>query len=134
MSSTEEPVATGPATISVVPDEAEWGGRDDRWRADVFELEQALRRHVPEAVSGGTATEGAKGVELVEVVVQLASAGAFSAAIEGMKLWLSNKPTRRSLKLRYDIEGRQGELTADATNIDSADVRAIAASAFAQRP
>jgi hypothetical protein len=75
--------------------------------------------------------EGKKGIELVEVVLTLGSAGAFTAAVEAFKIWMAKKPDHRKLDVTYEIvegEGgnRTGHIRVDATNVDSADIAAVA--------
>lgn len=131
---TSSPVPDLHVVLAVAPTEDEWGSRDDRWRSDVFELETALRHRVPDGMRGIVPARDQKGVELIEVVVDLASAGAFTAAVEGLKLWLNKKPDRRTLRLGYRVGNRTGEITADATNIDSGDLARIASEAFKAQP
>jgi hypothetical protein len=130
MSESASPRAAQTLILSAAPTEEEWGSRNDKWRSDLFELEQTLRASVPDAVQGTVAGKDTKGVELLQVVVDLASAGALTAVVEGYKAWLGQKPERRRLQIGWRIGDRSGDFTADAENIDSGDIATIASEAF----
>jgi hypothetical protein len=104
---------------------------DERWQAELFDLQQVLEREVGSTVEPVEVTEGKKGIELVEVILTLGSAGAFTAAVEAFKVWMGKKPDQRKLDVTWQIVededgGRSGHLRVDATNVDSADVAAVA--------
>ncbi len=129
-STADVPSKDGSLVLRVVPAEDEWGWRNDKWRTDVFELEQVLLANVPEAVRRPTPDEAHKGLDLLAVIVALGSAGAFTAAVEAFKAWLGKKPDRRSIVVEYQVGDEIGRITVDATNVDSGDLAEIASKAF----
>ena len=118
--------------LELVPGEDEWGSRDDRWRADVYELQQELSLAVPDAVRPPEDREGSKGLEWAQVVVELVSAGALTATVAGMKAWLNHG--RRSITARWRVvhQGRPetGEIVIDAANVDDNVLTEIANGVF----
>lgn len=120
--------ATGRPAVSLtmVPSEAEWGSRNDRWRSDLFELRQRIERAVPDGVAPPRPVDGHMGLELAQIIVALATTGVFTAAIEAMKAWLHEKPGRRAIEAEYEYDDngtvRRGRATITANNIASNDV------------
>lgn len=125
-------------TIEIAPGLEEWeSSDDDRWRSDLFELRQEMERAAPEAVSDGIAAPGTKkGVELIEIIVALGSAGVFSAAVEAFKAWLAARPSgRRTISVTYtvvDEDGRrrQGNAVITGDNVDSNELTAATGEVF----
>lgn len=121
-------MATGRPAVSLtmVPSESEWGSRNDRWRSDLFTLRQQIERAVPDGVAPPQPVDGYMGIELAQIIVDLATAGVFTAAIEAMKAWLHEKPGRRAIEAEYEYEDngtiRRGRATITADNIASNDV------------
>lgn len=116
------------ARLIVVPSESEWGSRTDRWQADLFELRQRIERAVPVGVQPVEPAEGYLGIELAQVVVDLAAAGVFAAAFDVIKAWLHEKPGRRAIEAEYEFDDngtiRRGHATITADNVASNDVTA----------
>lgn len=125
---TDAAMATGRPAVSLtmVPAESEWGSRNDRWRSDLFELRQRIERAVPDRVASPQPVDGHMGLELAQIIVDLATAGVFTAAIEAMKAWLHEKPGRRAIVAEYEYDDngtvRRGRATITADNIASNDV------------
>ncbi len=113
-------------SLRMVPSESEWGSRNDRWRSDLFELRQRIERAVPDGVAPPQPVEGHMGIELAQIIVDFATAGVFTAAIEAMKAWLHEKPGRRAIDAEYEYDDngtvRRGRVTITADNIASNDV------------
>lgn len=126
MSGTETEPSNPQLVVRVAPGADEWGTcDDDRWRHDLYELEQDLERALRGAVQPAVVRRDIKGVELIEVVLAFGSAGVFTAAVEVFKAWLAKKPDRRTLDVTW--LGRDGNRTLriDATNIGGGEIAQI---------
>jgi hypothetical protein len=113
--------------LIVAPSAHEWGSREDRrWQSDLFELRQRLDRSAPGAVAPLDPAEGHMGIELAQVIVDLASAGVFAAAFETIKTWIQERPGRREIEAEFEFEDngtvRRGHATITAHNLTSNDV------------
>jgi hypothetical protein len=109
-----------PITIRVKPGIGEWGTKDsERWRDDLYELQDDLTLAVPGSVAPPPPDGEGKGLGLVEVLLTLGSSGAFTAAVEVFKAWLGKKPDRRSADIVWEVSGQSGKITIDASNVDS---------------
>ncbi|SOD71038.1 hypothetical protein SAMN05892883_0639 [Jatrophihabitans sp. GAS493] len=99
---------------------------DDRWRSQVNAYQSELHGIVDTRVQSRPFTGSKGGVD--ELIVALGSAGAFTAAVESFRAWLSRDRGRR-IEVRWDDDGVDHfvSLTGEAIDIDS--VRAIAAAA-----
>ncbi|MDD7937552.1 hypothetical protein PHK61_03855 [Actinomycetospora lutea] len=131
---------SGQLTLEIVPGEDEWGTRsDDRWRADLLGLRREIERSVPSAVVPPAAAPGTKGVEVLDVIVTLGTAGVFTATVEAFRAWLQHKPGRRSIVVRWtsrDEDGRlrSGTTTVTGENVDSNDLSVVSSEVFKGSP
>jgi hypothetical protein len=125
----DEGAHTGIAVLRVRPDTFEWGSADDdRWRADLADLEYQLRRELPDETAQPAAGSGTRGpAEISEVVLALGSAGAVTATVEIIKAWISAKPGRRKVRVVMDT-GTPGhrEVLVDADGLGAAEVADLA--------
>jgi hypothetical protein len=99
---------------------------DDRWRDQVVDLVTELRQQV-DVTRRGVPVPGSKGT-LDELVVALGSAGAFTAAVECLRAWLSRDRSRR-IDVRWDENGEQRYVTLTGDAIDVESVREISRAA-----
>jgi hypothetical protein len=99
---------------------------DDRWRDQVVDLVTELRQQV-DVTGRGVPVPGSKGT-LDELVVALGSAGAFTAAVECLRAWLSRDRSRR-IDVRWDENGEQRYVTLTGDAIDVESVREISRAA-----
>jgi hypothetical protein len=101
---------------------------DPRSESEAFELRRALTRELPEQIEDRADPTG-KGV-LSELVVNLVGGGAIRALVDGFKAWLDARPTHRTVNVEFEFEEngviRKGKFTADATNVDSVSLAALA--------
>jgi hypothetical protein len=99
---------------------------DDRWRAQVADLTTELDGIVDTAqrVQPVAGTKGA----LIEVIIALGTAGAFTATVECLRAWLGRDRHRR-VELRWEEGGVQRTVTLTGEAIDSQTVREIAKAA-----
>jgi Effector Associated Constant Component 1 len=97
---------------------------DDRWRAQVGDLYTGLDEEV-----GGVRREvehvpGAKGT-VDTVILALGSAGAFTAAVEFLRAWLTRDRSRR-LDVSWDVDGRTERVTVSGEAVDTQAIDRIA--------
>jgi hypothetical protein len=97
---------------------------DDRWRAQVSDLYAGLDREIGGVRREPTRVEGTKGT-VDTVILALGSAGAFTAAVEFIKAWLTRDRSRR-LDVSWDVEGRTERVTVSGEAIDNAAIGRIA--------
>lgn len=120
---------TGTAVLRVRPDTFEWGSADDdRWRADLADLEYRLRRELPEETADPGVGVGTKGpAEINEIILALGSAGAVTASVEIIKAWISARPGRRKVRVVVDttVAGHQ-EVLVEAEGLGAAEVTSLA--------
>ncbi|MBV9143255.1 MAG: hypothetical protein JO115_20455 [Pseudonocardiales bacterium] len=126
MSQTATTAGNPQLVVRVAPGVDEWGTRDDdRWRHDLYELEHDLKRALPDAVQPAPVRPDAKGPELIDVVLALASAGVVELVKQVFKTWLARKPDRRTLDVVCQGDNGTWTLRIDATNIDGSDIADI---------
>lgn len=101
--------------VSLAPQSSRYDETDDRWRDQVADLAHDLRVETESLRAEHTPVPGTKGTA-VELVLALGEAGAFTTALEVMRVWLARDKTR-SIKLSYrDRAGHRHQLTVAATN------------------
>ena len=91
---------------------------DENWLTQEADLLADLRREVGGVRRDLQAAPGAKG--LVETVIMaLGSAGAFTAAVDCLRAWLSRDRTRR-IELTWSVDGHEERMVLQGTAIDQA--------------
>jgi hypothetical protein len=134
-SATEDAPPTGTVRFEVNPQNGYYAPGDSRGRDEEFELQDALKAQLAGNLKTGAA-EGDKGV-ITDVVLPLATGGAFTAMVDAFKAWLSSRPQHRTIELEFEIDEqdgkRSGTLTVDAKNVDSIDLDTIVREAFQTR-
>ncbi|WP_369252385.1 effector-associated constant component EACC1 [Geodermatophilus amargosae] len=103
---------------------------DDRWRAQVGDLYTGLEGEVGGLRREAERVPGAKGT-VDTVILALGSAGAFTAAVEFLRAWLTRDRSRR-LDVSWDVDGRTERVTVSGGAIDTQAIDRIA-EAFAIR-
>ncbi len=125
-------------TLDVAPSTWEWGSRDDdRWRTDLAELQQLLQRDLPGSLRHppDATTKDLKGTaEWGQLIVDLGTAGAFAAAAASFQSWLSARPGRRKLVIKYSAKSNEGELVLDGDGITSEALAEVAQKALDKLP
>ena len=118
--------------LHVSPDTEEWGSADDdRWRADLAELQRLLSRELPEETQEPPEAEGTRGVELTEVILALGSAGAMTAATEMFKAFVSARPGRRKVTVSVEQDGAPVRtVTVEADGLGATELGNLASDAF----
>lgn len=97
---------------------------DERWLDQEAELLSELRREVGGVRRDMVAAPGDKGF-IEAIVLALATGGAFTAALDCLKSWLSRDRTRR-IELAWTVDGREEKLVLSGTNIDEAAIDRLA--------
>lgn len=105
-----------PVELRLEPASQRFDVTDDRWLDQVAALLVDLRENVGEVDLRREAVPGAKGA-LQAIVLPLASAGAFTAAVEVLKAWLG-RDRSRSVKVTWSGEGELQELELSGTRVD----------------
>ena len=95
---------------------------DPRWREQVADLTDELRREVDRVWTRRTPTPGAKGA-VDSVVMLLGSAGVFTAAVEVLRIWVS-RDKHRSVTLTFS--GPDGVRQSVQVSADNAGSQAMA--------
>lgn len=103
---------------------------DDRWLDQVAALLADLREHVGDVDLRRAAVPGAKGA-LDTIVLPLASAGAFTAAVEVLKSWLG-RDRSRSVKVTWSDDGELQQLELGGTKVDDEAFQAVIRSMVAK--
>jgi hypothetical protein len=121
-------------TLRVRPDTQEWGREDDdRWRADLAQLEGALRRELPDAtLDPGIAPGGRGAAEVSDVIVALGSAGALTGMVEVIKAWIGAKPGRRRVKVDIDTGGQTQSVLVEADGLGAQELTSVVTTALGQ--
>ena len=119
----------GEVRLTVTPRSDFYASTDERADHEAFELQEAIRRELPDAVDA-RAAPGEKGV-ITDVIIPLASGGALTAVVEVFKTWLAKRPTNRTIDLSFEVDRgkdgkKSGTLRLDSTNIDDAVLDTIA--------
>jgi hypothetical protein len=104
---------------------------DQRWLDQVTQLVEDLSRDVgdvrveriPEASSKGGADV---------IILALGSAGAFTALVDVLRLWLG-RDHERAVTMTWDEGGRSRRVTVQADSIDNATLRELALAAARRR-
>jgi hypothetical protein len=126
MSQNQDNLPSETFILAIEPDVEEWGSREDqRWKDDLFTLRQAVEFSAGEAVAPAPMAKNAMGFELVPIVVALGNAGAFSALVAGLKVWLSERPQRRTITASWQIGDRRGTATVTGDDLASDDLSAL---------
>jgi Effector Associated Constant Component 1 len=106
---------SGHATVGLTALSERYDPDDDRWREQVADLVHDLRVETGTVQHVRVPVPGTKGT-LDELVLSLGSAGAFTAAVDMLRIWLGRDKTR-SVELTYrDREGRSQRLNVSSTN------------------
>jgi hypothetical protein len=126
-SAKEELPATGTVRFEITPRSDYFAAMDSRGRDEELELKTALKAELPEHVRSRPG-EGEKGI-VTDVIMPLATGGALTAMVEAFKAWLASRPANRTIELKYEVEEKKGKrngtLTINATNVDSAVLEVI---------
>jgi hypothetical protein len=121
--------AGGLFELLIEPRNEQYDPDDDRWRSQVTLLCSELDAQVDTVRRGHTA-EGAKGA-IDQVILALGGAGAFTAAVECLRAWLSRDRDRR-VDVRWQENGVERSLTLTGQAVDAATIREIAKVAVRQ--
>jgi hypothetical protein len=105
-----------PVELLLEPSSERFDATDDRWLDQVTALVTDLREHVDGVTLRRDTVPGAKGA-LSAIVVPLASAGAFTAAVEMLKAWLGRDRTR-TVKVTWSGEGAVQQLELGGSRVD----------------
>ncbi len=116
----------------VRPDIEHWGREDDdRWRADLADLQGELRRKLPREVQDpGVASGGRGAAELTDVLVSLGSAGAITAMVEVIKAWIVSKPGHRTVTVSIDTSATSRTVVVDADGLGAQELTTVATTAL----
>jgi hypothetical protein len=110
--------------LTIRPSNDRFDGGDDRWLAQQRELFSDLRREV-----GGVRREMAAQVcekgAVETVIVALASAGSFTAALQCLRDWLIRDRTR-VVEIAYMVDGREERLLLRGTHVDDTTEKQLA--------
>jgi hypothetical protein len=120
-----EEAVEGRSALRLRLEPGDFFARDDpRWQQEALELQDALRRELPDALPLRP-DWGQKGV-VTGLEVNVDTSGIFNGVVEGYKAYLGSKP--REVTIAYETsDGRSGKVTISATNIDSNDLTTLAA-------
>jgi len=132
---TEGDRAASPLELVVEPRSERFDPDDDRWRGAVRDLWSGLDAEVGGLRRERERVEGTKGA-VDTVILALGSAGAFTAAVEFLRAWLSRDRSRR-LDVSWEADGRTERVTVTGEAIDNAAVDRIAeavAARIGERP
>lgn len=91
---------------------------DENWLAQENELLGELCRDVGGVRRDMVPGPGEKGM-VETVIMALGSAGAFTAAVDCLRAWLSRDRTRR-IELAWTVDGREEKVVLQGTAIDKA--------------
>jgi len=91
---------------------------DESWIEQEAALLADLRKEVGGVRRDLTAGPGQKGV-VETIIMALGSAGAFTAAVDCLRAWLSRDRTRR-IELAWTVDGREEKIVLQGTAIDQA--------------
>jgi hypothetical protein len=97
---------------------------DDRWHTQVSDLYAGLDGEVGGVRRETERVPGAKG-SVDTVILALGSAGAFTAAVEFLRAWLSRDRSRR-LDVSWDVDGRTERVTVSGDAVDTKAIDRIA--------
>ncbi|HEX6596429.1 MAG TPA: hypothetical protein VF045_05810 [Acidimicrobiales bacterium] len=103
---------------------------DERWRNQVGEFVDALRREVGGVRRERAPVEGAKG-SVETLVVALGSAGAFTAAVEFFRAWIG-RDRSRSLDICWSAEQGQCRVSIRGDAVDQETLQVVAEAAARQ--
>ncbi|HLM05709.1 MAG TPA: hypothetical protein VK402_11045 [Blastococcus sp.] len=103
---------------------------DDRWRRQVGDLYRGLDDELGGVRREGRPVEGTKGV-VDTVILALGSAGAFTAAVEMVRAWLS-RDRGRSLDVSWEVDGRKERVTVTGAAVDNEAIDTIASAVAAR--
>jgi hypothetical protein len=76
-------------------------------------------------------TQAVAKVGVEAVILALGSAGAITAAVEALRLWLARDRDRR-VQLSWSVGGQQGEVVLEADNLSEAGARELLLAALGQ--
>ena len=122
--------------FEIRPGTEEWGREDDdRWRSDLVDLQSRFERELPKATVPVPMGEKTKGMaELTDVVVSLGSAGAITAAVELVKVWVRARPGTRSVRIEMrSDDGRSSEYKVEGDGLGAEEVKDVAIAALDSR-
>ncbi len=97
---------------------------DDRWRAQVRDLYTGLDGEVGGIRREVERVSGTKG-SVDTVILALGSAGAFTAAVEFLRAWLTRDRSRR-LDVSWEVDGRTERVTVSGDAVDTTAIDRIA--------
>lgn len=126
----DEESRDGTFELVLEPQTDRYDADDDRWRAQVGEFLDALRHEVGGVRRELIPVEGTKG-SVESVVVALGSAGAFTAAVEFFRAWLSRDKSR-SLDITWAAEEGQCRLSIRGDAVDQSTLQVVAEAAARQ--
>jgi hypothetical protein len=112
--------------LAIEPSSDRYDADDDRWRDQVVGLYGDLRRDAGGLRSEGAPGEGEKG-GIATTIVELATSGALTAAVEALRTWLGRDRSRK-VRLTWSAGGQRESLTVQG-DCDEETFRAIAAAA-----
>lgn len=99
----------------------------DRWYRERAELRGELQRALgSSAVPDGPPAEGAKGVELVPIIIALAGGSAIPALARCLEMWLKTRPRDWSFVLTRTEGGKEQTVRIAAHNLPGEAVESLA--------
>ena len=104
--------------VTIRPGSERFEDGDDRWLAQEAELLTDLRREVGGVRREMAAQAGEKGA-VETVILALASAGSFTAALQCLRDWLTRDRTR-VIEISCTVDGRDERLMLRGNHIDEA--------------
>lgn len=110
--------------LFIVPKSDRYGEDDDRWHDQVNGFWSDLQSEVGGVVVRHTPEPHTKGA-IQEVILALGSAGAFRAASDYLRSWLSRDKSRR-LEIRWAEDGEERNVVVTGEAIDSEALNLVA--------
>jgi hypothetical protein len=101
---------------------------DPRWRDQVADLVQELRRETESVQSRRTPVPGTKGT-LDQLILALGSAGAFSVAVDVVRAWLARDKHRSVEMTVTDAAGQKHTVRVSAENANADALAALISAA-----
>jgi hypothetical protein len=115
-----------PATLDLViePRSERFDPADDRWLSQVSDFYRDLDVEVGGLRREAEQVPGTRGT-VDTIILALGSAGAFTAAVEFLRAWLTRDRSRR-LEVSWDVGGRTERVSVSGDAIDGAGLDRIA--------
>ncbi|MFP5319336.1 MAG: effector-associated constant component EACC1 [Acidimicrobiia bacterium] len=127
---TDDTPPAGTFELVLEPQSGRYDPDDERWREQVGQFVDALRREVGGVRRERTAVEGTKG-SVETLIVALGSAGAFTAAVEFFRSWIGRDKSR-SLDICWTAEEGQCRVSIRGDAVDQTTLQVVAEAAARQ--